>query len=105
MAKEVIWSEQAINDRKQILAYWIVRNQSKLYSIKLDALFREAVSLLSQYPSIGKPTSIRNVRAKKVRDYFIFYQGKNQQIHILTIWDTRQSPFGLRKKLKKGSKK
>jgi plasmid stabilization system protein ParE len=71
MAKEIIWSEQAISDRKNILTYWILRNHSKVYSIKLDQLFREAVKLISDYPFIGKATNIKNVRAKKVRDYFI----------------------------------
>ena len=105
MAKKIIWSEQAINDRKKILAYWILKNHSKLYSIKLDELFREAVILLSAHPFIGKPTDIKNVRAKKVRDYFIFYQEDGNQIHILTIWDTRQNPIRLKGKLRGKRKK
>jgi toxin YoeB len=101
MAKEIIWSEQAKNDRENILTYWILRNQSKLYSIKLDLLFKESVNLLSEYPSIGKPTDMKHIRAKKVRDYFIFYQDTGSQIQILTIWDTRQNPSGLEKKLRR----
>jgi toxin YoeB len=85
MAKEIIWSEQAINDRRNILIYWIFRNQSKLYSIKLGQLFREAVNLIAEYPFIGKATDIKNIRAKKVRDYFFFYQETENQIHVLTI--------------------
>ena len=99
MAKEIIWSELAINDRKNILSYWILRNHSKLYSIKLDKLFRDSVSLIAEYPFIGKPTDVKNVRAKKVRDYFVFYSEKGNQIHILTIWDTRQNPFDLKERL------
>ena len=102
MAKEIIWSEQAINDRKNILSYWILRNHSNLYSLKLDALFRDSVILLSEYPFIGKATNIQNIRAKKVRDYFIFYEEKENEIHILSIWDTRQNPAIIRKKLRKG---
>lgn len=101
MAKEVIWSELAVADRKNILSYWILRNKSKTYSVKLDFLFREAVLLISEYPFIGKPTDIKNIRAKKVRDYFIMYQEKEDQIHILTIWDTRQNPSGISKKIRR----
>jgi len=105
MAKEVIWSEQAVNDRKNILVYWIVRNQSKLYSIKLDGLFKEAVDILAEYPFIGKPTTVKSIRAKRVRDYFIFYEETETKVHILTIWDTRQNPIHLSKRLKKKPKK
>jgi len=90
MAKEIIWSEQAINHRKSILRYWILKNKSGAYSIKLDELFREAVKLIAEYPAIGKPTDIKNIKAKKLRHYFIFYQETEKQIHILEIWDTQK---------------
>lgn len=99
MVKEIIWSEQAIADRKNILAYWIQRNQSTKYSIKLDMLFREAVMLIAEYPFIGKSTDIKNIRAKRVRDYYILYSETSTQIQIITIWDTRQKPARLRKRL------
>ena len=88
MAKEIVWSEKAINSRKNILKYWILKNQSTAYSIKLDELFREAVKLISEYPVIGKPTDIKNTRAKKLRDYIIFYQEVDNKIHLFYIWDT-----------------
>jgi addiction module RelE/StbE family toxin len=90
MAKEIVWSEKAINDRKNILRYWVLSNRSAAYSIKLDGLLREAVKLIAEYPLIGKPTDIKNIRAKKLRDYFIFYQEREKQIDILSIWDTRK---------------
>ena len=90
MAKEIIWSDQAFNHRKNILRYWILKNKSTAYSIKLDQLFRETVNLIAEYPHIGKPTDIKNIRAKKLRDYFIFYQEMEKQIHIVGIWDTQK---------------
>ena len=90
MAKEIVWSEQAINHRKNILRYWVLSNKSTAYSIKLDGLFRETVKLIAEYPVIGKPTDIKNIRAKKLRDYFIFYQEMEKQIHIVAIWDTQK---------------
>ncbi|HTB33025.1 MAG TPA: type II toxin-antitoxin system RelE/ParE family toxin [Bacteroidia bacterium] len=87
MAKEIVWSQQAINSRKNILNYWVLKNQSAAYSIKLDELFREAVTLISKYPIIGKPTDIKDTRAKKLRDYIIFYGEVDNKIHIFYIWD------------------
>lgn len=101
MAKKVIWSLRAQNDRKEILEYWINRNKSKVYSRKLADLFKEAEKLISNYPEIGKPTDIKDVRIKIVRTYFFIYETKKNQIFVLTIWDSRQNPEKLEKHLKK----
>jgi addiction module RelE/StbE family toxin len=100
MVKKIIWSEHAHKSRKEILQYWIDKNKSPTYSVKLNLLFKEAVQLLSEFPRIGKLTTIEGVRAKIVRDYYIFYQEKSDRIFILSIWDTRQDPQSTDKKLK-----
>jgi len=99
MAKRIIWSKRAQNDRMEILKYWTDRNKSKNYSIKLARLFKEAIKLISNYPEIGKPTDEVNVRIKVVRDYFLIYEVEKDQISILTIWDSRQNPDKLSKRL------
>ena len=44
MAKRKInWTEKANFERKEILDYWIRRNKSKNYSIKLNKLFIETL--------------------------------------------------------------
>jgi toxin YoeB len=92
MARKIIWSLRAQNDRRKILEYWILRNQSKAYSKKLNGLFNESVKILSAFPRIGKPTEFQNVRVKIIQDYLMFYEVIQNQIHILTIWDSRQDP-------------
>lgn len=96
MAKQIIWSLRAINDRKELLQYWKLHNQSITYSKKLNALFKKAVSLIASHPGIGRKTDFENVRVKLVRDYLIFYEETESQILILTIWDNRRNPEGLR---------
>jgi plasmid stabilization system protein ParE len=61
MAKRVIWTENAQRERKEILKYWIERNKSKTYSIKLNNLIEESINLLKTRPDIGKQTDIENV--------------------------------------------
>ncbi len=99
MAKRIIWSQRAQNDRKEILKYWENRNKSKVYSKKLAGLFKETVKLISNYPELGKPTDEENVRIKVVRYYFLIYEVEKEQISILTIWDSRQNPDKLSKRL------
>lgn len=92
MAKKVIWSRHAVNDRKEILRYWKMRNGSNTYSIKLNALFKKAILLIATHPLIGRRTDVENIRAKLVRDYLIIYQDTETRIEILVVWDNRRNP-------------
>lgn len=96
MAKRIIWTKRAQQERKEILEFWKEHNKSKSYSKKLDHLFKKAIKLITTRPGIGRSTDIENVRIKVVRDYLIFYELINANIYILTILDSRQDP----KKLK-----
>lgn len=99
MVKQIIWSLRAQDDRKEILSYWNNRNKSNAYSKKLNQLFKEAVKLISEFPQIGRPTDIENIRIKIVRDYLIVYEETSIHIHVLTIWDGRRDPEKFKKVL------
>lgn len=100
MAKQIIWSTRAQNDRKQILEYWRSRNKSNTYSKKLDQRFREAINIIRDYSQIGKQTDDQKVRIKIVKDYLLVYEETSDSIIVLTIWDSRQDPKKLEKILK-----
>ena len=97
MAKQVIWSLRAQNDKKEILDYWRQRNKSNTYSKKLNELFKESIRIILDFPQIGKVTDDTKARIKIVRDYLIIYEETETQIFILTIWDSRQDPEKLKK--------
>jgi len=96
MAKKIIWTVRAQNDRFKIFEYWNNRNKSNSYSRRLNALFKESVKIISRYPLLGKPTSEENVRIKIVRDYLLFYEIREDIIIILMIWDSRQNPKNIK---------
>jgi len=96
MARKVVWSLRAQNDRKQIFTYWNKQNNSNIYSKKLNILFVEAVDLILKFPSIGKLTNDQSARIKVVDNYLIIYEEINDLIFILTIWDSRQNPNELK---------
>lgn len=54
MVRQIIWSYNAQNDRKRIFEYWNGRNQSIVYSRKLNELFNSALLLVARLPEIGK---------------------------------------------------
>lgn len=85
MAKKIIWTEKAQQDRKKIFVYWNQRNKSNIYSNKLNKLFEEAVIIIANFPKIGKITNRPNTRIKIVRDYLIYFKEIDEEIHILTI--------------------
>ncbi|WP_288434871.1 type II toxin-antitoxin system RelE/ParE family toxin [uncultured Chryseobacterium sp.] len=91
MAKrKVIWTVKANKERKEILEYWILRNNSKIFSIKLNKLILYNVGLLADHPTIGRKTDVEKVRVKIVRDYLIFYEFSSSELIILSIWDERR---------------
>ena len=92
MAKQITWTYAAQQDRLEILRYWRIRNQSNVYSKKLNVLFKKAILIIAVHPHIGRPTTIEKVRVKLVRDYLIFYEVTEDQIFILSIWDNRRNP-------------
>lgn len=92
MAKKIIWTFRAQQDRKEVLHYWKKRNQSNTYSKKLNQLFKQALSLVSAHPKIGCFTDVENVRVKLVKDYLNFYEEAADAIFILSIWDSRRNP-------------
>jgi len=92
MAKrKIVWTQKANEERKEILAYWIERNQSKTYSIKLNNLIRETLQLAALHPDTGRKTTFKNVRVKIIRDYLLFYEADKTILVVLTIWDSRRN--------------
>lgn len=74
MAKRIIWSRRAQDDRKDIFKYWNRQNKLKVYSKKLNKLFKETVILIVEYPEIGKPTDDKTACIKIVGDFLMIYE-------------------------------
>lgn len=92
MAFGITWSAHAQSERKAVLRYWIKRNGSANYSVKLDQRFRSALRIIARNSSIGRPTEMEQVRMKLVGDYQIYYTVKDRTIIVLSLWDGKQDP-------------
>ena len=92
MAKrKIIWTKTANLERKEILEYWILRNKSKRFSIKLNYLILQTLEVLRENPTIGRRTNIDNVREKLIREYLLLYEFTDAELIILSIWDARRN--------------
>lgn len=95
MAKRIEWTETSLRDRVNIYRYWSDRNKSVAYSEKLEALFREAANLISNFPEVGIETDFPGLRIKVVKYYKLFYHIREEAVVIIRVWDTRRNPDSL----------
>jgi plasmid stabilization system protein ParE len=93
MAKrKIVWSNRAKKRLFGILEFYIQRNKSNTYSVKLYSLLNKEVKLLLKYPDIGLKTSEESVRGLIIDNFIVYYQVTDDKIIIHTIWDCRQDP-------------
>lgn len=95
MAKrKIIWSTRAKGRLYAILEYYIDRNKSKSYSIKLYRLISKEVKLLQKYSDLGLKTTDDSIRGLIIENYIVYYEITEDTIVIHTIWDCSQDPAG-----------
>lgn len=96
MAKEIVWSKNALSDRFRIYKYWEFHNKSDGYSKKIETLFQSTANLLSTFPELGIRTTKEGIQVKVVKTFKIFYSVEIDRIQILRVWDARQNPETLK---------
>jgi len=101
MAKRnVIWTRTADIQFVGILEFWVNRNKSKNYSIKLLKLVIDRTNQISENPELYKRTDFKNVRVASLGNYSIYYKTTENEIIISAFWDNRQDSKKLLKVLK-----
>jgi plasmid stabilization system protein ParE len=92
--RKIIWSTRAKGRLYAILEYYIDRNKSKSYSIKLYRLISKEVKLLQKYSDLGLKTTDDSIRGLIIENYIVYYEITEDTIVIHTIWDCSQDPAG-----------
>jgi toxin YoeB len=100
MAKQVVWSIRAKEEKKAILRYWNKRNRSSVYPKRLDGLFKQAINTIAKYNIPRRKANYDGVYVKIVKDYLVFFEEDQFTIYILSVWDSRQDPNKLKNLLK-----
>lgn len=94
--RKIIWSHRAQIRLFQILEFYAQRNQSKIYSLKLNIAIKKQLSQIQRQPEIGIKSEIESVRGLIFDNFIIFYEVLSNQIIIHSIWDCRQNPEDLK---------
>ena len=92
MAGEIIWSPKAKSELIEILEYWVNRNKSNVYSLKINQLIQEQLIFILESPKIGRKTDIKNVYVKIIIDYLLYYEIEKGNLHVLTIRPGKKNP-------------
>jgi toxin YoeB len=94
MAKsKIVWSNRAKKRLYGILEFYISRNKSKTFSIKLYKQIKREIKLLVKNPDLGLQTTDDSIRGLIIDDFIICYELTRDRIIIHTIHDTRQGRF------------
>ena len=88
--KRIIWSNFAKSQFRDILDFYIERNDSVTYSLKLLDETENLLETLSKNEFIGRLTSNKQTRVIPIKVYLIFYEIKEEAIEIVSFWDNRQ---------------
>ncbi len=88
--KEIIWSMKAKEELYTILNFYINRNGSPTYSLKLLSDSENITQLLKINHYLGKLTENRITRVIVKEAYLIFYEIGKDYIEIISYWDNRQ---------------
>ncbi len=94
--RKVIWTKNAELLFKEILNFYIERNQNKTYSKKLLQKVKSLTKKLSKFPFLGLEIETTNYREVIFDHYSIIYSITETEIVIKLIWDQRRNPDKLR---------
>jgi plasmid stabilization system protein ParE len=89
---KIEWSVEARLDLLEILEYYINRNKSTIFSIKLNSKINKSIKFISKNPYLGIQTDFNLVRTLISGEYQIIYEIVDQVILIIMVWDMKRNP-------------
>jgi plasmid stabilization system protein ParE len=90
--RTVIWTKRAEDELKNVLEFYIERNQSNYYSLKLIEEVEKVTKLISSFPLMGRISNNGKTRVLVKNKFLIFYEVYTNAIAIMSFWDGRQNP-------------
>lgn len=90
--KEIVWSKLAQTELTNVLEFYVERNGSAKYSLKLLDEVEDLMATLMVNENLGRLTSNKFTRIIPMKYYSIFYEVNRNRIEIVSFWDSRQDP-------------
>jgi plasmid stabilization system protein ParE len=100
MAKrKIIWTNLAARQRREILKYWVERNNNTTYAERLIEITAKHIKVILKNPEAFKESEIKNIRESAMGHFSLYYLVTDDEIVIMSFWDNRQDPKKLLSKL------
>ena len=99
----IVWTEEAQEDMENIYAFWHLQNTQ--YAVKLYNSFIDEAERLVSFPQIGQLDNLLHHRSENFRSLVVdehhklIYTIEDEDIVIHAVWDCRQNPKKLIKKV------
>jgi len=90
--RKIVWTSIAKKQLRFVLQYWLEKNKSTSFSLKLLQKIDHTTKILSDHPSIGRKTEFEDVRIAALKNYSLIYTVLDTEIVVLAFWDNRQNP-------------
>ena len=93
MAKEVIWSPEAVEVFEEVVAY-LESNWTEKEVVHFIKATEKVIEIISNQPKVYRASK----RKKNIHEALItkhnlmLYKNTRNAVYVLTIWDTRQEP-------------
>ena len=100
MLRRIVWTNRGDEIFSHVLEFYIERNGSKTHSRKLNKEVKEIIYLVAKHPCLGAKTDFEDIRVLIQGNFKIFCQVKSKEIIIHLVWDCRQNPDDLKRKMK-----
>jgi len=102
MAKRnVVWTETAAKQRREVLRYWIKRNGSTSYAEEIIRLTADRIQIILRHPGSFKSTTYPETRESAMGHFSLFYKLTEDKLIITAFWDNRQDQKILLELMKK----
>ena len=88
--KKIIWSKRAKTELNETLEFYLERNGSPDYSLKIILRLESLTNTLTKNYFIGRLTSNKSTRVIPMENFLIFYDLGIDFIEIVSFWDNRQ---------------
>lgn len=89
---EVVWTHTAEAQFQFILEYWLERNLSPVFPLKLAEAIWDRIEFLRKYPESAKLTDFPQTRNAVLGHFSILYKVSDNSLIIMAIWDNRDNP-------------
>jgi plasmid stabilization system protein ParE len=90
--KRVVWSERAETEFRSILEFYIERNGSARYSLKIVTAVEKLFRVLLKNNYLGRLSDNKKTRVINMDVFLVFYELSSHRIEIVSFWDNRQAP-------------